>query len=153
MITLQLQTPVAASRVRHHGKHHWHAPAYAAWLSQARWLASLVAPIPLTGPICLAAVVVCERPQSRPKWAAPPEWKSGLRLWRPVRPDDDNYGKAVRDAMNGRIFADDGQVVASLAYKVVAREGEDPKILVWVGPVQEEIEIFNQCRTALGRVE
>jgi hypothetical protein len=69
-----------------------------------------------------------------------------------VKPDDDNYGKAIRDAMNGRIFADDGQIVASLAYKVLAARGEEAKILVWAGSVAEEAEIFAACRSALGRV-
>jgi Holliday junction resolvase RusA-like endonuclease len=153
MITLQLQTPVAASRVRHHGKHHWHAPGYAAWLEHARWIARSAAHAPLAGPICLAVVVVVARPQDRPKWATKEAWKAGCRLWRPIKPDDDNFGKAIRDALNHWVIVDDGQIVSSLAYKVAAREREDPKILVWVGPVQEETEIFSECRTALGRVE
>jgi hypothetical protein len=52
--------------------------------------------------------------------------------------------------MNGRVFIDDGQIVASLAYKVAAAKGESPKILVWVGPVEERMRIFDECMACLG---
>lgn len=165
MIHLQFSNPTPASRIRHHGARHWHAEPYAGWLRYARDLVALKAPRePLGGPICLAVVVVGTRTttprkppyapkeRARPDWATPEAWKEGCRLWRPVKPDDDNYGKAIRDAMNGRIFADDAQIVASLAYKVLAARGEDAKILVWAGSVAEEAEIFAACRAALGRV-
>jgi Holliday junction resolvase RusA-like endonuclease len=102
--------------------------------------------------VALAVVVVGNRPKTRPDWADLEKWKDGIRLWRPVRPDDDNYGKAVRDAMNSRIFVDDSQIVASLAYKVVAANGEATKVLVWCGPIEEETVIFAHCKGGLGRI-
>ena len=170
MIRLQFSNPTPASRIRHQGARHWHDEPYASWLTYARLMAAREAPPePLQGPICLAVVVIGSRmatprkaapggifdprkERSRPDWAAPAAWKDGCRLWRPVRPDDDNYGKAIRDAMNGRIFADDGQIVSSLAYKVLAMRGEEAKILVWVGKIEEQAEIFGWCAAGLGRV-
>ena len=167
MIKLQFANPTPASRIRHQGARHWHDEPYASWLTYARLIAAQEAPPqPLQGPICLAVVVIGARlvtprkgalfgppkERSRPDWASPAAWKEGCRLWRPVRPDDDNYGKAIRDALNGRIFADDGQIVSSLAYKVLAARGEEAKILVWVGKVEDEAEIFGWCKAGLGRV-
>jgi len=167
MIKLQFSNPTPASRIRHGAGHHFHAEPYAGWLRYARDLCAVYGPPqPFQGPICLAVVVIGARlvtprkgalfgppkERSRPDWASPAAWKEGCRLWRPVRPDDDNYGKAIRDALNGRIFADDGQIVSSLAYKVLAMRGEEAKILVWVGTMQEEAEIFGWCKAGLGRV-
>lgn len=167
MTRLQFANPTPASRIRHGNGRHYHDEPYAGWLRYARDLVALEAPrAPLQGPICLAVVVVGTRmavprkgalfgpakERARPDWATPEAWKTGCRLWRPVRPDDDNYGKAIRDAMNGRIFADDGQIVSSLAYKVLAARGEDAKILVWCGLVEEQAEIFGWCAGGLGRV-
>ena len=88
----------------------------------------------------------------RPDWVSPEAWKTGGRCWRPVRPDDDNYGKAIRDALNGRIFLDDGQIVASLAYKVLAARGEEAKALVFVGTIEEMAEVFAATNRALGGI-
>ena len=169
MIHLQFVNPTPASRIRHQGARHWHDEPYAGWLRYARDLCALRGPRePLQGPICLAVVVVgtrCVVPRGRapgtfdahqertkPPWVPAATWREGCRLWRPVRPDDDNYGKAIRDAMNGRIFADDGQIVASLAYKVIAARGEDAKILVWCGTMAEQAEVFAACAAGLGVV-
>ena len=153
MICLQFANPTPASRIRHQGARHWHDEPYAGWLRYARDLCALRGPRePLQGPICLAVVVIAARPERRPLWAPAANWREGCRLWRPVRPDDDNYGKAIRDAMNGRVFADDGQIVASLAYKVVAARGEDARILAQCGTIGEQPEVSARCMADLGRV-
>ena len=153
MIHLQFGNPTAASRIRHHGARHWHAEPYAGWLRYARDLCAIYAPPqPLQGPICLAVVVIGARPERRPQWATPEAWREGCRLWRPVKPDDDNFGKAIRDVLAPRIIENDSRIVSSLAHKVVAMQGEDAKILVWCGTIGERAEIFGWCDSGLGRV-
>lgn len=52
------------------------------------------------GPMQMQIVIFILRPASAKK-----------RQYPAVRPDGDNYEKAVLDALNGRLFNDDGQVV------------------------------------------
>lgn len=51
-----------------------------------------------------------------------------------VRPDIDNYLKAVLDAMNGIVFKDDGQIITLAASK---RYHDNPGIDFWIEPVKE----------------
>jgi len=55
---------------------------------------------PWKGPVQLVITIIILRPQSAKKRQRPA-----------VRPDGDNYEKAVLDALNGHLFDDDGQVV------------------------------------------
>lgn len=52
------------------------------------------------------------KPKSKPKY----------KIWADVRPDLDNYIKAVKDALKGVVYRDDAQVVALTAYKRYAIE-------------------------------
>jgi Holliday junction resolvase RusA-like endonuclease len=62
---------------------------------------------PLEGPLFVAIVLGVKRPKSRPKAIHPA-----------VRPDLDNYGKLVCDAMNGILWKDDGQICELVLQKV-----------------------------------
>lgn len=49
-----------------------------------------------------------------------------------MKPDWDNIGKAVCDALNGIAYKDDSQVVSANVYKVWASDGL-PKVVVSIG--------------------
>lgn len=71
-------------------------------------------PKPLVGPVELAVTFWIERPKRIPK----------ERLgWPCVRPDLDNYAKGVKDALNGIVWADDGQVCQMVLAKKYAERG------------------------------
>jgi Holliday junction resolvase RusA-like endonuclease len=53
-----------------------------------------------------------------------------LIKWHTKKKDIDNIAKAVLDAGNGVIWADDGQVVLLTATKMVARQGDDPCVAI-----------------------
>ena len=147
MISLIFPNPTPASRIRHQGARHWHEEPYASWLAAARVLAAAQYRGPASDlPIVVGLVVVRDRPAKRPTWAHLDAWKAGWRLWAPTRPDVDNYLKAALDAMNGRVFVDDGQVVATVALKVAAAAGESAKVLIYVGTVEEMDEVFSAAR-------
>lgn len=78
---------------------------------------------PLTGPLKLSIVFCVPKPK-RPKFKLPA-----------VRPDLDNYVKAVKDALNGIYWVDDGQIVHINASKVYASV---PMITLEISEVQSE---------------
>jgi Holliday junction resolvase RusA-like endonuclease len=72
---------------------------------------------PLIGPISLRVKFIL---------ACPRRTKNVLPC---VRPDLDNYLKAVKDAMNGILWKDDGQVVHLAGWKLYdKRAGGEPRI-------------------------
>ena len=82
-------------------------------------------------PICMTIVAVFPRTMSRPKRVSKEEWDSGLRTWRPAKPDLDNIVKAVLDAAQlSGVLADDLLVVGLSARKMYAGLNDDPKVLV-----------------------
>jgi len=82
-------------------------------------------------PIAMTIVAVFPRPKSRPKKVSKEEWASGLRTWRPAKPDLDNLVKAVLDAAQlSGVLADDLLVVGLSARKMYAGLNDDPKVLV-----------------------
>lgn len=70
------------------------------------------------------------------KITPPPSWSKAKRVaalgqsWHAVKPDADNVAKAVLDAMNGVVFADDSQVAL---LRVVKHYAEKDVIHVFVG--------------------
>ena len=54
-----------------------------------------------------------------------------------MKPDWDNIGKAVCDALNGIAYKDDSQVVSANVYKVWASDGL-PKVVVNIGVFEDE---------------
>lgn len=62
---------------------------------------------PLSGPLELTIHFFLQKPKSKPKYKA----------WPDVRPDLDNYVKAVKDALKGIVYRDDAQVCVCVAKK------------------------------------
>lgn len=58
--------------------------------------------------------------------------------WPAVRPDLDNYGKTVLDALRNVAYADDGQIVRLYLAKMYARDGEVPGWRIGVYPMSME---------------
>lgn len=59
--------------------------------------------------------------------------KSAKNRLRPcVRPDLDNFVKAIKDGLNGVLYHDDGQIVDLIASKVYCDPGQNPGVLVEV---------------------
>lgn len=71
---------------------------------------------PLCGPLKVTMRFILKRPK-RPKFALPA-----------VRPDADNFWKAVSDALNGILWEDDAQIVECHASKAYAAAGTEPRI-------------------------
>jgi Holliday junction resolvase RusA-like endonuclease len=67
---------------------------------------------PLEGPLSVQIYARFERP------------KSVNREWHTVKPDADNVGKAVCDALNGVLWIDDRQIVTLAVFKQYASRGE-----------------------------
>jgi Holliday junction resolvase RusA-like endonuclease len=100
--------PKARARtVAQGGRVHSYTPeATKAWEQAVQWAAKPHRPeSPLTCPLAVAMVFYLPRPQRCKR-----EYPS-------VRPDIDNYAKAILDALNGVMWADDGQIVQLTASK------------------------------------
>jgi len=60
---------------------------------------------PISGPVAVSIVAT---------WPIPPSWPKKRReaaRWKTSKPDADNVAKAIGDACNGIVWADDSQVV------------------------------------------
>lgn len=81
---------------------------------------------PATRPVALVLDAVFALPKDRRR--GPQE-----RTWRPSAPDGDNLLKAVQDAANGVLWADDALVVDARVRKWYAAPGEPPcvELEVW----------------------
>ena len=86
---------------------------------------------PLTGPVVLTVRVRRPAPKSATKKARAMMLADQLRPT--SKPDWDNYGKAVSDALNGVAYVDDAQVTDGRAIKVFAEvAGVDIVVKEWV---------------------
>lgn len=78
---------------------------------------------PISGPVALHIVAT---------WPIPPSWPKKRRegaQWKTSKPDADNVAKAIADACNGIVWADDSQVVDLRCVKVY---GPIPGVVVEV---------------------
>jgi Holliday junction resolvase RusA-like endonuclease len=66
--------------------------------------------LPLQGPLRLTLVVYFARP---PSWRG----KQLEAVWHTSKPDWDNLGKMISDAMNGIVFKDDAQIAEAFVVK------------------------------------
>ena len=96
------------------------------FMLQARNAAGVHAPI--DGAIGLGIKAYFPRPKSLPKKADPGP------AYRPSRPDADNIAKAVMDAGNGVLWADDGLVVILVVEKFIHGVGGEPRVELNVMP-------------------
>ncbi len=53
------------------------------------------------------------------------------------RPDADNVGKSIKDGLSGVIYNDDGQVSELIVKKIIAAQGEAPRVEVEVCLLEE----------------
>lgn len=92
------------------------------WERTVQWYAARHRPAtPLRGPLAVALTFYLPRP------------RRCKRDFPSVRPDLDNYVKAVLDPLNGLMWVDDGQIVELQAEK---RYGE-PRVTVEIREVEE----------------
>lgn len=78
-----------------------------------------VAP-PWDGPVCVEITACYSLAKSAPK-RLHKALDAGYRLWAPKKPDWDNVGKIVSDAMNGIVYRDDAQIVDGGTRKVYSK--------------------------------
>jgi Holliday junction resolvase RusA-like endonuclease len=67
-----------------------------------------------------------------------PKSKSKKKVWPDVKPDLDNYVKAVKDALNGVVYRDDSQVCVLQAFKVYGVH-KAPETLILINNLQEDL--------------
>jgi len=84
-------------------------------------------PSVMEGPIALNVVAFFSCPKSR-------HLKKGRRpeCWHTKKPDGDNVLKAVKDAAKGVLWGDDSQVCVASITKLVAAQGEPPRLEILV---------------------
>jgi Holliday junction resolvase RusA-like endonuclease len=122
-------TPVAWARARLAGRRHFTDPKTAAYKLAVGTLAraDMAGRPPFCGPVALHVRAVFAVPKSWPKWRRE-DALAGLVV--PTgKPDWDNVGKGVSDALNGIVYEDDAQVYAAT---VVKRYGPTPHVRVIV---------------------
>lgn len=127
-----LDQPVAWQRAGlGRGGRHFTRPETREWEELVGWYGrqAMAGRELLTGPVELLVVFQLPIPAS---W---PQWKRALAAEGKVactaKPDWDNLGKGVSDALNGVVWADDAQVVDAFTRK---RYG-DPCAIVYVKPL------------------
>lgn len=83
---------------------------------------------PLACPLRMTLRFVMPRPQAI-TWKTKPM----PRRWYSARTNDfDNLGKGVCDAMNGKLYVDDGKLVDVRVLRVIAAGGEQPHVEIGV---------------------
>ncbi|CWU06368.1 RusA family crossover junction endodeoxyribonuclease [Listeria monocytogenes] len=99
-------------------------------------VAKMYAPgTPISSPIQITLVFYVSIPTSKSK-----AWKQRALLgheFPAVRPDIDNYVKAVLDALNGIMFTDDGKIIELIAYK---RYSDKPRTEVSITELIPEVQ-------------
>lgn len=90
-------------------------------------------PIPRDVPLRVTIVAVFGVPVSWPKKKRLAALQGVLRHTR--KPDYDNVGKAVCDALNGIVFEDDCQIVSGEVEKVY---GPEPMLKIFIEELKEE---------------
>lgn len=84
-------------------------PRYANWRQRAReavlagMMAARVGPPAAHQPVRVDILFLSARTQERPTWVPKDLWDTGEPLWRPVRPDVENFTESVHDALQGWI--------------------------------------------------
>lgn len=121
--------PVPWARARTNGKVHYTEPAVAAYKRKVAAVAQacMHPRKPHGGPVVLEMRAVLPIPAS---WSAKRRAAALEGLEVPgKKPDWDNLGKAVSDALNGVVYVDDAQVVRASVEKLY---GDSPQMVVHV---------------------
>jgi Holliday junction resolvase RusA-like endonuclease len=146
-LLLVLPEPCAASHARFGGGHGFHVDKYAKWRESAAAMIAARWPwatVPAHTPVALRVTCLSPRLASCPSWCPQADWDAGGRLYRPVRPDGENFLEAVQDALQpgkvsvgggGKIqtrgvLADDACVVRFTVEDLIAAVGEAPAVHV-----------------------
>lgn len=99
---------------------------------------------PLDGPLAVFAHFILTKPPSL----------RGVRnrQFPSVKPDIDNYAKAVLDAFNGVFWHDDGQVTSLHVQKHYADEGEEPSMEIIIEPARWHMSRLQRRETIMGKM-
>lgn len=118
---------------------HFTGPRTAGWENTVGWAArnAMVGRQPLIGPLFAMLTFRLAVPVKFSKRMSQRAYRGEIHPG--VRPDIDNYTKAVLDACNGIVWKDDGQVVGLLAVKAYWPE---PGCLVEVVPMEAAEEFI-----------
>lgn len=90
---------------------------------------------PLAGAVELTVIAyfTCPRSKWRKREPRPAQWHTS-------KPDGDNVLKAVKDAAKGVLWLDDSQVAIATIRKIVAAQGEGPRIVLQVRELADQQE-------------
>lgn len=102
-----------------------------AYKSAIRQAARLVFWSPLEGPVSVNLTLVLPRHKAK-VWKTKPM----PRYLSDKKPDEDNYKKAIYDALTGVAWVDDGQVAKSNFSKWHAAGGEQPHTVISIQPIR-----------------
>ncbi len=124
-------------------------PRYANWRQRAReavlagMRAARVGPPAAHQPVRVDILFLSARTQERPAWVPKELWDTGEPVWRPVRPDVENFTESVHDALQGWIeptrgqrvrhhaaLEDDGAIVLGTVADVMLGVVGEPRTLV-----------------------
>lgn len=94
---------------------------------QAHAVVAVAGRKPIEGPVrlVLEAYFPCPRSDYRKR-------KPRLARWHTKRPDIDNVVKGIKDALSGVVWLDDSQVCRVECVKMIAAQGEAPRVTVQV---------------------
>lgn len=111
-----------------HAIHRWRFAIVDAWrIEQPRFV----------GPVSVEIVFVTDRPKSETRKRGP-----NPAYWDTRRGDVDNYAKAVLDALNGKAWNDDSDVVELVVRKIVAGDGLEPGASILISTAPEVTDRF-----------
>lgn len=129
--------PVAWQRVKRSGTGVAYVPAKTRSFKTAfGLLAKRYAAKPLEGPLHLTAVFFLKAPKKMPKGREYPD----------VRPDLDNYIKAIKDGGNGILWNDDGQICRITSGKYYASSVSNVGIFIRLETMTAEDRPFTWLR-------
>jgi Holliday junction resolvase RusA-like endonuclease len=105
------------------------------WKAVAAWLMAreMDSRPPFAGPVTLDVVAYFTCPHS--------QWRKRTplgRRWHGKRPDFDNVGKAICDAAKGVLYLDDSQICDVRMRKIIAAQGEAPRVELTVRELRED---------------
>lgn len=110
---------------------------------QVKWFARLAMGkagihVPLDEPLWLNVTAFFQPPKALDKKLAASPWMPA-----PKKPDFDNIGKVIGDALNGILYRDDALIVDG---RVIKRFDANPRVAVTVGRFIDELSAV--CQTA-----
>lgn len=86
---------------------------------------------PYLGPVTLVVTVYLPKPKSKPK---------NKPCWPTSKPDWDNYGKLVSDALNGIVYRDDSQITWASVHKAYCTIlHPKPGVMITVQTIDDEV--------------